>query len=118
MRRSRHTGREPRVVNWRVNMTAAELDAWLLTPESHEVGFTYPGEPESVGHASGRMIVKILQKGGHSSPDLTEAERAHVRKVAGYNARHLAQRPKKSPAELRRSRWYKSLKNWGHDALK
>lgn len=32
--------------------------------------------------------------------------------------RHEAQRPAKSDAELARTRWAASLKNWGHDPLR
>lgn len=101
--------------NWRVNMTASQIRAWLRTAESKSVGFTYPGAGESVGHASGKTIARILDKGGPRSPDLTEAERKHVRKVAGYNARHLAQRPS---GDVSKTRWRYSLMNWGHDPLR
>jgi hypothetical protein len=37
-----------------VNMTASELERWLETDESKEVGFKDSGGGESVGHASGR----------------------------------------------------------------
>jgi hypothetical protein len=41
-----------------------------------------------------------------------------MKKVNGYIARHLTQRPKKGGAELRETDWTYSLKNWGHDPLK
>ena len=44
-----------------VNMTAAEIEAWLETPESKKVGFRRDGTGESVGHASGRRIAAILK---------------------------------------------------------
>src|ERR1700710_851335 len=44
-----------------VNMEAAELEAWLDTAESRRVGFTRPGESESVGHAAGRHIARVLR---------------------------------------------------------
>lgn len=93
-----------------VNMTAAQIAAWLETPESRSVGQKRGGRGESVGHASGRRIVGLLVRGGGYSP----ADRAHMRKVAGYVARHLAQRP---AGDLRRTRWRYSLMNWGHDPL-
>ena len=93
-----------------VNMTAAELTAWLRTPESRKVGFRRPGATSSVGHQSGRKIVRLL-RGGSRSP----ADYAHMRKVAGYVARHLAQRP---AGDVRETRWRYSLMNWGCDPLK
>lgn len=98
-------------LNWRVNMTAAELRAWLKTPESKSVGFTHPGDSESVGRQSARKIIRILEQGGPKS----EADEAWMRKVAGYNARHLAQRP---AGDVSETRWCHSLKNWGHDPTK
>jgi hypothetical protein len=48
--------------------------------------------------------------------DLTDDDLAHMRKVHGYVARHLAQRPEHEDVET--SRWRYSLMNWGHDPLK
>ena len=95
-----------------VNMTAADLERWLRTDDSRKVGFKgKDGEAsESVGHASGRRIVRILRK---NSSDLTDDDYAHMRKVVGYVRRHLAQRPANSVT----SRWRYSLMNWGHDPL-
>ena len=91
-----------------VNMTASELDRWLDTDESKEVGQKDGGE--STGHASGRRIVRIL---GKKKDDLTDADYDHMRKVVGYVHRHCAQG---GPAEdAAHSRWAYSLKNWGHD---
>ena len=42
-----------------VNMTAAELEKWLDTDESKDVGQKSGGE--STGHASGRRIVSLLR---------------------------------------------------------
>ena len=94
-----------------VNMTAAEIEAWLKTPESKRVGFKKGGKGESVGHASGRRIVAIL---GSKAADLTDSDYAHMRKVVGYVKRHKAQ----EPANIATSRWRYSLMNWGHDPLK
>ena len=94
-----------------VNMTAAEIEAWLKTPESRKVGFKKDGKGESVGHASGRRIVEILRSTG---ADLSDADYAHMRKVVGYVRRHRAQ----EPANVATSRWRYSLMNWGHDPLK
>ena len=93
-----------------VNMDAGELAAWLETEESVRVGWKANGG-ESVGHASGRRIVQIL---GTAEPELDEEDYCHMRKVAGFVARHLAQ----APANIVTSRWRYSLMNWGHDPLK
>lgn len=94
-----------------VNMTASEITAWLKTPESKRVGFKKGGKGESVGHASGRRIVAILAT---KAADLSDADYAHMRKVAGFVRRHRAQ----EPANIATSRWRYSLMNWGHDPLK
>ena len=96
-----------------VNMTAGEIERWLKTEKSRKVGWkgTDGSARESVGHASGRRIVKILRKG---NDDLTTDDYAHMRKVIGYIRRHSAQRP----ANVYTSRWRYSLMNWGHDPLK
>ena len=94
-----------------VNMTASELEKWLKTDESREVG-QKSGGGESVGHDSGRHIIRILRK---KKADLTDADEAHMRKVVGYVHRHLAQRPK---GDVEDTAWRYSLMNWGHDPLK
>ena len=96
-----------------VNMTASELEDWLTTSESRKVGWKgADGKArESVGHASGRQIVKILRK---RNDELTTDDYAHMRKVIGYIRRHSAQRP----SNVYTSRWRYSLMNWGHDPIK
>ncbi|MFC8708109.1 DUF3140 domain-containing protein [Streptomyces anulatus] len=93
-----------------VNMTAGELEEWLDTDQSREVGQKDGGE--STGHASGRRIVKLLRtrKGAFNDGDL-----AHMRKVTGYVRRHLAQRP---GGDVSDTPWRYSLMNWGHDPEK
>ena len=93
-----------------VNMTAGQLEKWLDTDESKAVG-QKKGGGESVGHDSGRKIVKLLHT---KKADLTDADEAHMRKVVGYVHRHLAQRP---GGDVEHSRWRYSLMNWGHDPL-
>ena len=61
-----------------VNMTASELEKWLKTDESQEVGQKPASGAESVGHDSGRKIISILHK---KKGDLDEADEAHIRKV-------------------------------------
>jgi len=94
-----------------VNMSAEELEAWLETPESLGVGQKKDGAAESVGHASGRRIVRILRR---PELELAEEDYVHMRKVAGFVRRHRAQ----EPADMVTSRWRYSLMNWGHDPLK
>ncbi|MFI7327409.1 DUF3140 domain-containing protein [Streptomyces rubiginosohelvolus] len=93
-----------------VNMTAGELEEWLATDQSREVGQKNGGE--STGHASGRRIVKLLQT---REGDLNDDDLAHMRKVTGYVRRHLAQRPE---ADASDTPWRYSLMNWGHDPEK
>ena len=91
-----------------VNMTAGEIERWLNTDESKSVGFKRDGATESIGHASGRHIVRILKK---RDAELTDDDYRHMRKVVGYVHRHKAQRPE----NIYTSRWRYSLMNWGHD---
>lgn len=97
-----------------VNMDIADLSSWLRTAPSKAVGWPPDRPPgvESVGHASGRRIVKILKT---PREKLSDDDLKHMRKVAGYVARHLKQRPK---GDVSDTRWRYSLMNWGHDPLK
>ena len=95
-----------------VNMTAGELEKWLDTDDSRDVGQKKDGGRESTGHASGRRIVKLLRT---KKADLSDSDYEHMRKVAGYVARHLEQRP---DGDVTDTRWRYSLMNWGHDPLK
>ena len=94
-----------------VNLEPDELEAWLDTEESKAVGFKRDGRGESVGHASGRRIVRLLRT---DLADLTADDYRHMRKVVGFVRRHRAQ----EPANMVTSRWRYSLMNWGHDPLK
>ena len=95
-----------------VNMTAKELDDWLATDESQDVGNSSSGE-ESTGHFMGRRIVEIQKK---NVGDLDDDDLAAMKKVHGYVERHLKQKPSKEDVET--SKWRYSLMNWGHDPLK
>ena len=99
-----------------VNMTPAELEKFLDTDESKEVGWKGEdgkGSGESVGHKSGKRIVEIKRI---KKADLTEADYDHMKTVVGYVHRHLAQG---GPADDKEhARWRYSLMNWGHDPLK
>ena len=94
-----------------VNMAPKELEDWLKTDESREVG-QKSGSDESTGHASGRRIVQLLRT---DKDDLTDDDLQHMKKVAGYVSRHLAQRP---DGDVTDTRWRYSLMNWGHDPEK
>lgn len=98
---------------WRelVNMAPAELEEWLATDASREVGDAPDGE-ESTGHRSGRRIVEIKRT---DKDDLTDSQWDHMREVVGYVKRHLAQRP---DGDVEDTAWRHSLMNWGHDPLK
>ena len=95
-----------------VNMAPKELEEWLNRDDSREVGQKDEGGGESVGHASGRRIVKLLRM---ERADYTDDDLDHMRKVIGYVHRHSAQRP---DGDVRDTRWRYSLMNWGHDPLK
>jgi len=97
-----------------VNMRPQELEQWLASEQSQEVG-QKSGDGESTGHASGRRIVEILRT---KRADLSDDDAAHMAKVVGYVHRHLAQRPDKDGEQLAHTRWAASLKNWGHDPLR
>lgn len=102
-----------------VNMPPSALEKWLTSEDSRSVGWSGDGPKkgsgggESVGHASGRRIVELKRK---KKADLTDADLAHMRKVAAYVKRHLAQGAPKE--DVRHSRWRYSLMNWGHDPLR
>ena len=91
-----------------VNMAPKEIEDWLETDESKSVGQKKDGSNESVGHKSGKKIVKIKRK---KKADLTEEDYDHMKKVISYINRHKAQEPK----EVEGSDWAYSLKNWGYD---
>ena len=95
-----------------VNMTAKQLENWLDTEKSKEVGQKKGGEGESTGHESGRRIIKILAK---DKSAYTDADNEHMTKVVSYIHRHSAQRP---DGDVEETPWRYSLMNWGHDPLK
>lgn len=95
-----------------VNMTAGQIEKWLSTKESKEVGFKESEGDESVGHQSGKKIVEIL---GKKQNEYTDADLKHIHKVVGYVHRHLAQKPE---GDIKETNWRYSLMNWGHDPSK
>jgi hypothetical protein len=95
-----------------VNMTPKQLESWLKTEESKSVGQKDDDDDESIGHASGRRIIKLLET---NKSDYTDDDLAHMKKVVSYVHRHSAQRPS---GDVEDTRWRYSLMNWGHDPLK
>ena len=96
----------------KVNMTASEVDTWLKTDDSKEVGQKSSDGSESTGHEMGRRIVDLLHT---KKGDLSDDDYAAMRKVVGYVDRHMAQRPS---GDVTDTRWRYSLMNWGHDPEK
>ncbi len=94
-----------------INMTPEELESWLDTDKSKEVG-QKEGDEESIGHKSGKRIIQLLQK---KQDEYTDDDLSHMKKVVSYVHRHLAQRPS---GDIEDTRWRYSLKNWGHEPLK
>lgn len=94
-----------------VNMQPKELEEWLETKESKEVG-QGDGDGESKGHKSGKKIVDIKNT---KKDNLTDDQYEHMNKVVGYIKRHKAQKPDN---DIKESDWRYSLKNWGHDPCK
>ena len=90
-----------------VNMSAKELEEWLQTEESREVG-QKDGGGESRGHESGRRIVEILEK---DRDDYTEDDVSHMRDVVSYVHRHQAQRPE---GEVEDTNWRYSFINFSN----
>ncbi len=64
-----------------VNMTVFQLEQWLQTRQSQEVGYRHEPASESVGHESGRKIITIL---GKKKDQLDSADYAHMRKVVWW----------------------------------
>lgn len=104
--------------NQLVNMSPDELKDWLGSEESTGSGWSKDdGSGETIGHESGRKIIKILEKNPKKDPGkYDEDDVDHMRRVVAYCKRHLAQEEKAKKDTNSKS--YKSLKNWGHDAQK
>ncbi len=92
-----------------VNMTHAELTAWLANPEHKLASGT-------VGWQSLRRIVAMLDP-ARARP-WTRDEEHHAKVVEAFNARHLAQATFGRPVAPGLSRRHVALMNWGHDPRK
>lgn len=97
-----------------VNMPASALEIFLASDASKSVG-QKTGGGEATGHREGRLIVELLRK---KKSELSDDDYAHMKKVAGYVARHLKQGGPKNKDDVEDSPWRLSLMNWGHDPLK
>ncbi|KAG2122578.1 hypothetical protein DEU56DRAFT_917751 [Suillus clintonianus] len=102
--------------NEQINMTPDELEPWLASDKSHQAG-------TGVGLVSGAKIVDILKKNPDMDPGkYEEGDLDHMRKVVGYNSRHLVQedhlKETKTKEELANTKSTISFKNWGHDPVK
>ena len=97
-----------------VNMSPSALEKFLESDESKSVGQKKDGG-EATGHKEGRIIVGLLRK---KKSELTDDDYAHMKKVAGYVARHLKQGGPDNKEDVKDSPWRLSLMNWGHDPLK
>ena len=73
-----------------VNMSPKILQDWLKTKESLSVGFKTKATDESVGHQSGKHIIKLLKLAPNNFSD---EDIKFANKVVGYVHRHLAQKP-------------------------
>ena len=92
-----------------VNMPANTLQDWLITEHSLVVGFKANDADESVGHQSGKHIIKLLKL---TADDYSDEDIRFANKVVGYVHRHLAQKPH---GDVTDTNWRYSLMNWGHD---
>lgn len=94
-----------------VNMSASQLETWLRTAESQDVGQKDDGG-ELTGHKMGRTIIELL---GKKQSDYTDDDVHGMGRVVSYVHRHMAQRPE---GDVTNTRWRSSLMNWGHDPLR
>jgi len=94
-----------------VNMTPGELEEWLQTEDSKNVG-QKSEDGEAVGHKSGKKIIEIKRR---NKKQYEEDDYEHMKKVNSYIKRHTAQKPNNN---MKDSRWRYSLMNWGHDPCK
>ena len=76
----------------------------------------YPACADPLGDMRERWIRRRMGAWTRTrQDDLSDADLEHMRKVTGYVARHLAQRP---DGDVTETAWRYSLMNWGHDPVK
>lgn len=91
-----------------VNLPAGQLERWLETERSRNVG-RHKGQRESHGHAAGRRIVKLLRT---PRADFTADDLVHMRRAIHHIDRQLKHRPR---GDISETDWRFALMNWGHD---
>lgn len=95
-----------------VNLKPDQLERWLSLPDSRKLGFKDEVKEGTVGHESGRRILKILSK---RRDKYTDDDLRHMQTVVGFVQRHRREKP---PGDVFASNWRYSLMNWGHDPMK
>ena len=95
-----------------VNLKADQLERWLSLPDSKKLGFKDEVNEGTVGHESGKRILKILSK---RRDKYTDDDLRHMQTVVGFVRRHKKEKP---PGDVFASNWRYSLMNWGHDPIK
>ena len=75
------------------------------------------GRGPAAGGGIGRPRLGAADPRDTTKPEaeLSEDDYRHMRKVAGYSARHLKQRPLR---DVTNTRWWWSLMNSGHDPVR
>lgn len=94
-----------------VNIPAGQLERWLDTERSRNVG-RHKGQRESHSHAQGRRILRLLRT---PRADFTADDLVHMRKVVHHVERQLRHRPR---GDVSNTDWRFALMNWGHDPLR
>lgn len=94
-----------------VNMPAGQLERWLQTERSRNVG-RHKGQRESHSHAAGRRTLRILRK---PRSDFTADDLVHMRRTIHHIDRQLKHRPL---GDVSNTDWRFALMNWGHDPLR
>ena len=95
-----------------VNLKPDQLERWLSLPDSKKLGFKDEVKEGTVGHESGRRILKILSK---RRDKYTDDDLRHMKTDVGFVHRHRKEKP---PGDVFASNWRYSLMNWGHDPMK
>jgi hypothetical protein len=95
-----------------VNLKPDQLERWLSKPDSKKLGFKDEVKAGTVGHESGRRILKILSK---RRDKYTDDDLRHMETVVVFVRRHRREKP---PGDVFASNWRYSLMNWGHDPMK
>lgn len=95
-----------------VNLKPDQLERWLSMPDSKKLGFKDEAKAGTIGHESGKRILKIL---GKRRDKYTEDDLRLMQTVVGFVRQHRREKP---PGDVFASNWRYSLMNWGHDPMK